>query len=298
MDAVPTVLPRATWQHLEAEHHEAVHERTAAHLRRRDRGLKHPVEDFLFEYYGHNPGRLARWHPGPGVVLADAAGMPRARWRFHLTDPGGGVQVDTHAFLAARGALVVFVRELLTATLSRPAALGCFGLHEWAMVHGIPADGIRHEKWPLRLGSEATDEVVRTHTIRCSHFDAYRFFTPKALPLNTFHPTRESQVGMEQPGCLHAGMDVYKWCFKLAPLVPSALTLAAFDLSREIRTLDMAASPYDLADLGIEPIRIETPEGKATYVEAQRAFSVRSNALRARLLSVLDTASPDDISEE
>ncbi len=290
---VPTVLTSPQWRALESAHGQAVADRTRGYLARRDRGLKHPVEDFLFEYYGFSPGRLARWHPGPGVVLAGAAGMSRAGWRFHVTDGAGAVRLDTAAFLAARGSLVAFVRNVLTATLSRPASLGCFGLHEWAMVHGIPASGVRHESWPLRLGAEGTDAVVRTHTIRCSHFDAYRFFTAAAMPLNTLRPTRDTQEAMEQPGCLHAGMDVYKWCFKLTPLVPSEITLAALDLAREIRTLDMAASPYDLAALGIEPIRIETPEGKAAYVDAQRDFSVRSNALRERLLVLLDLLDTD-----
>ena len=95
---------------------------------------------------------------------------------------------------------------------------------------------------------------------------------------------------MEQPGCLHAGMDVYKWAFKLTPLVPSDLVADAFDLAREIRVLDMRASPYDLRELGYTPVAIETPEGKAAYIEAQRAFSQRSNALRLRLIDVIDLA--------
>ena len=130
----------------------------------------------------------------------------RTRWRS--TSAG---------FLAARGSAVTFVRELLSATVSRPAQLGCFGLHEWAMVHGIPADDVRHAGWPLRLGSAGTDAVVERHGIRCSHFDAYRFFTDSAAPRNALRPTRDGQVAMEQPGCLHAGMDVYKWAFKLTP---------------------------------------------------------------------------------
>ena len=28
------------------------------------------MHDFLFSYYSHRPGRLERWHPGLGVVLA------------------------------------------------------------------------------------------------------------------------------------------------------------------------------------------------------------------------------------
>ena len=87
---------------------------------------------------------------------------------------------------------------------------------------------------------------------------------------------------MEQPGCLHAGMDVYKWAFKLTPLVPSDLVADAFDLAREIRVLDMQASPYDLRELGYAPVPIETAEGKAAYLERQRAFAERSNALRHR----------------
>ena len=85
-------------------------------------------------------------------------------------------------------------------------------------------------------------------------------------------------------------MDVYKWAFKLAPLVPSNLVMDAFDLAREIRVLDMRASPYDLRELGYTPVAIETPEGKAAYIEAQRAFSQRSNALRQRLIDVIDAA--------
>ncbi len=140
------------------------------------------------------------------------------------------------------------------------------------MVHGIPADDVRHAGWPLRLGSDGTDAVVERHGIRCSHFDAYRFFTESARPRNALRPTRDSQVAMEQPGCLHAGMDVYKWAFKLTPLVPSDLVADAFDLAREIRVLDMEASPYDLRELGYAPVPIETPEGKATYLERQRAL--------------------------
>lgn len=287
MPAPVTVLAHDTWRDLEERHHHAVAERTREHLARRDRREKHPVEDFLFEYYNFTPGRLARWHPGPGVGLAAAAGVPRAGWRFYRTD-GDVVTLDVESFVRDRGRTIGFVHGLLRATLSRPATLGCFGLHEWAMVHGIPNDGVRHEKWPLRLGSAGTDAVTESATVRCSHFDAFRFFTRSGAPLNTLSPTREGQVDTEQPGCLHAGMDVYKWCFKLAPLVPSALTLEAFDLAREIRVLDMQASPYDLVDLGLQPVRIETPEGRAEHVARQRAFSERSNALRQRLLAVLE----------
>jgi hypothetical protein len=47
----------------------------------------------------------------------------------------------------------------------------------------------------------------------------------------------------------------------------------------------MRAAPYDLADLGFEPVRIETAAGKAAYVEAQRGFAERGAPLRARLVA-------------
>ena len=94
---------------------------------------------------------------------------------------------------------------------------------------------------PLRLGTEGTDAVVESHRIGCSHFDAFRFFTPTARPLNTLQPGRDDRPDFEQPGCLHAGMDLYKHAFRLSPLVPSELVLACFELASDIRELDMRA---------------------------------------------------------
>ena len=45
---------------------------------------------------------------------------------------------------------------------------------------------------------------------------------------------------------------------------------------------------YHLRPLGYEPVKIETPEGKATYVAAQRAFAARAPVLRRRLLEACD----------
>jgi hypothetical protein len=150
---------------------------------------------------------------------------------------------------------------------------------------------------PLRLGQRGTDAVVESHRITCSHYDAYRFFTPDARPRNLLEPTRERQCELDQPGCLHANMDVYKWCVKLGPLVPGELLLDAFALAKEIRWLDMAASPYDVRDCGVDPVEIETPAGKAEYVRQQRAFAARAQQLRARLLEVIDAATSSSAGE-
>src|SRR5690606_25085699 len=110
----------------------------------------------------------------------------------------------------------------------------------------------------LRLGREATDAVVESHPIACTHFDAFRFFTPEARPLNATELTRSTQLDSEQPGCLHATMDLLKWCLKLSPAVPSSLQQDCFDLAMEVRRVDMRASPYDVSSYGLSAIPIET----------------------------------------
>jgi hypothetical protein len=166
--------------------------------------------------------------------------------------------------------------------------LGCFGLHEWAMVYRQPEQARRHSAWPLRLGQAGTDAVVEGHRIRCTHHDAFRFFTPAARPRNALQPAREDQVALEQPGCLHATMDLYKWAYKLGPAVPGDLLLDCFELARDVRLLDMRASPYDLTALGHRPVAIETPEGKAEYAAAQRGFADRAAPLRRLLVEHCD----------
>ncbi len=288
-----------SWSARESAHAQRVDRLLAEHLARRARGETHPVEDFLHAYYSFSPGRLRRWHPGPGVVLAGAAGMPRASWRFYRTD-GDAVALDVEGFLAERGDTVDFVRALLTATLGRPATVGCFALHEWAMVYRLGPEQVRHTGLPLRLGHHGTDAVVDGHQIRCSHYDAFRFFTGPARPRNGLQPTRESQVALEQPGCLHAGMDVYKWAYKLTPAIPSELVADAFELARDIRVLDMRSSPYDVRVLGLEPVAVETAEGKAAFIAEQRLLTGRANALRRRLLAALDVrrAGPRHLSRQ
>ncbi len=83
-------------------------------------------------------------------------------------------------------------------------------------------------------------------------------------------------------------MDLYKHAFRLSPLVASELVADCFELAWDIRELDMRASPYDLADLGYEPVRIETPAGKQEYVAAQRVFAERGAPLRRRLVEECD----------
>ena len=275
-------LEPAEWEPLRAAHVARVDLLLADHLARRQRHEPHPVEDFLFTYYPTRPNQLRVWHPGPGIRLL---GAPQYEGKRGYLYAEGAAQLDP-AELSLRADSITWIRQLLTATTDRQPQFGCFGLHEWAMVYRLRPEEVRHDSWPLRLGAEGTDQVVGSHKIACSHFDAFRFFTQPARPLNVLQPTREAQPQLEQGGCLHANMDLYKWACKLMPFTPSSLVLDCFELARDIRTLDMRASPYDLTNLGYTPVPIETPAGKATYAAAQRIFADRARPLRRQLLEL------------
>ena len=286
-------LVAASWTALAKAHAERADTLTAHYRRRRATGERHAIEDFLFDYYGTRPASLRRWHPGVGVRLAPAPHdpAPHASWRWYSTAADGSVGLDVAGFLADRADSVHFIHTLLTATASRPPFTGCFGLHEWAMVYGQREH--RHPL-PLRLGQDGTNAVAEAHPIRCSHFDAFRFFTPEAVGLNRLQPSRATRIALEQPGCLHAAMDCHKWATKLGPAVPGDLALDCFEHARAIRLLDMRASPYDLSSYGEAPVAIETPEGKAEYVARQRELTQPAAGLRARLVAVCEALLRED----
>ena len=252
--------------------------------------------DFLFTYYSLRPRRLRVWHPGYGVFLAGPQASEYLD-RAGYVATADGVTAGA-AYLQSRLPTVRFVAELMRSTADRAPQFGCFGMHEWAMVY---RDGdLRHGGVPLRLGSAGTDAVVESAPLRCTHFDAYRFFTAAAVPRNQNRLTRTRQAESEQPGCLHANMDLYKWCYKLGSLVESTLLLDCLELAFEARRLDMEASPYDLRAYGFDPITVEEPAGRAEYARRQAAITDRAAPLRTallerceRLLAATATSVPD-----
>lgn len=282
--ATGSVLSRQQWSELIQEHEERARVWVEPHVSRRSRGETHPIWDFLFDYYAVRPSHVMRWHPGIGVTLADAADTPHAHWRDYRVDHDGNISVDVDAFLSHRQKDMENLLALLRATENNRAQFDCFGLHEWAMVYR--QDTTRHPL-PLRLGAGGTNEVVDAHDLKCTHYDAYRFFTPPATPLNLKILDSSSRRAHEQCGCLHVGMDLFKWAAKMGPLVPGELFLDCFELACDIRLLDMEASPYDCRVLGYGVVPIETPEGKAEYVARQRGFTARAEPLRHRLVAIL-----------
>jgi hypothetical protein len=289
MSSDPTivVLAEEEWRGRQTAHEARVRRWTDPHQARAARGEKHPVYDFLFTYYAFRPAWLRRWHPGPGLALAGAGAREFLRWGEYQETPAG-VAVDPGRLPGQRRKFVTWLRELLTAMQIRPAFFGCYGLHEWAMVYRQTPEEVRHNSCPLRFPPAEIARIVESQVICCSHFDAFRFFTAPARPLNRLQPTRDEIPQLEQRGCLHANMDLFKWALKLEPFSPAELVADCFDLAWAIREVDMRASPYDVRALGFAPIAIETPAGRAEYERHQREFTARGEPLRARLVACCD----------
>lgn len=192
--------------------------------------------------------------------------------------------MDVESFVERRRGIMQFVRRLMRSTLDRAGSYGCFGMHEWAMVYRQSEDEIRHNTWPLRLDPGQIAAAVDERELSCTHFDAFRFFTDAARPLNRQVLDRDGQ----EPGCLHAGMDLYKWAYKLIPLASSDLVLDCFELAQRIRFVDMQASPYDFTSLGGAPIEVDTAAGRTAYAKKQREFTEAGAPLRAQLLETVE----------
>ncbi|HEY2786599.1 MAG TPA: 3-methyladenine DNA glycosylase [Fimbriiglobus sp.] len=272
------ILSASVWKERADAHRERVRPWIAERAARS--GEKHPVYDFLFEYYFYRPALLRRWSPGFDVLLEGAV-PDDLGWKA-LVRVAGGALLPATSFPIRRRPFLDWAVTFLEATGSRDPSFGCFGLHEWAMLYRTPA--VRHGTVPLRLTPEDINRVVDSMPLRCTHYDAFRFFTPAAVPLNRIPLARATTTGQDQPGCIHAVMDLYKFAFTLSPFSPGELVADAFALARTAREIDMRASPYDLTGFGFAPIRIETRDGRDEYVEHQKRLRTLAEPVRERLL--------------
>jgi len=251
-------------------------------LERRSVGKKHPVYDFLFTYYTFTPAKLKEWVPSFEEALEIEEGFSGfSDYWFELQE--GVLRLKGERLQGQALAILSFIEELCDRVAKRSPRFGCYGLHEWAMVYRLAPEQLRHTDYPLRLSFEAIAHFVESQTLCCSHYDAYRFFTPAAKPLNVLQPTLSTRIEHEQGGCLHANMDLYKWATKLWPWIGSDFIGKTFLLALEGRELDMRASPYDLQEHGYEPICIETEEGRKEYQRLQQEYAQKAQELRQEL---------------
>lgn len=280
-------LSESEWRARARAHLARVRRYTAPYRQRRSRQEVHPVYDFLFQYYSFSPAKLEAWHPSPREGLVDGPGA-----REHFKAPqyqstGRVLRRDVSALTPREQRKIAEVVHVLRGTRERSPNYGCFGVHEWAMVYG--GSDIRHAGVaPLRLSQGEVDAFVESRPVACSHFDAFRFFAPEARPMNRVELAWETRHEMEQPGCIHANMDLYRWAYTSMPWIGSDLLWETFELAIELRELDMRASPYDLQPLGFVPIEVETREGRDEYQRRQRELADRAAALRNTLIDAVE----------
>jgi len=183
-------------------------------------------------------------------------------------------------------------QSILRSTSLRKPNFACFGLHEWAMLARGDGREFRHQRLPLRVDQQTIDRVVNAKgALRCSHYDAFRFFHPDAARTNDVKLSRATQGEHEQPGCVHATMDLFKYAYDLYPLIPAHTLLQTLEVALQARRLDMRASPYDTSDVDDVhggPICIETATGRLQYAEEQEALFMASNPIRFEVLSYYD----------
>lgn len=254
---------------------------------RKDCGIPHPIEDFLFQYYPYPLSLLENWQPGVGVVIQWPDDIPLPEEAVfhprHYVRSGGVISAEPMLLSEKERERISWIGDLLEATASRAPIFSCHGLHEWAMVYG--GTEVRHGKTTsLRLPQAEIDALVASRPVCCSHHDAFRFFAPSARAFNRLQPSLETRMQHEQPGCVHANMDLYKWCAKVMPWAGTDLLLDCFELAMELRSLDMRASPYDLSAWGCDPVKIETVEGRRVYEGEQKRLSFTAMQLRSRLV--------------
>jgi hypothetical protein len=263
----------------------------------------HPIYNFLHTYYRYSAQSLRKYTPGPSVVLEGAKRTCDVLdHKYMIIDgQGGRYKLPNPKDPGTKFGWITLKKnqDILKATVTRQPFFGCFGLHEWAMLYSGRRSGViapldKHQPWlPLRVSQETIDDVVETSTLRCTHYDAFRFFHPEAQTINTITPlTRASQKDYEQPGCVHATMDLFKYAYQLYPFVSSDLLLETLKVAVIARKIDIRASPYDATqyeECG-EPLCIETQEGRSQYVAEQESLAEKAIPIRGQLIEAYDIA--------
>jgi hypothetical protein len=288
-----STLTFENWTERVKKHAAAISPWTDAFIKRQGLSQKHPVHDFLFTYYSCSPKKLKQWVPSfEEILITNIETFTEYPWLNHywFKQEGNLLYLDRDRLQDNVKGLAAFTATLCQNVLNRAPRFGCFGLHEWAMVYKSSQEDIRYtgSGYRLRLLPQELATFVESQKVCCTHYDAFRFFTPEAKPLNTFNPTLDTRLEMEQGGCIHANMDLYKWATKLWPWVGSDFIAKTFFHALECREIDMRASPYDLSNIGFQPICIETEEGRKQYQIEQQRLAENAIPLREELKKICE----------
>ena len=243
------------------------------------------MEDFLFTYYSHRPAQLRRWHPGRRGRAARTPTRPSSAATTAPAPPGSP---STPTAVRARRGRVdrAGSARCWRRPPARPAALRL--LRAARVGDGLPADpggGAAQRLAAAARPGAAPPRSSRSGASGAATSTRSASSPPPARPLNLLSPTRESQhelraagLPARQHGPLQVGVQaVARWC-------PASWSPTASSWPGTSATLDMRASPYDLAALGYPPVRIETPDGRRRV--RRRAARLRRTG-RARCASRL-----------
>ncbi len=215
---------------------------------------------------------------------------------FHYTSPvvEDGCSTATSSTKQSFRGTFEYFQSILVATLQAEPILFCHGLHEWAMQyqpegHPPPPSSQYQSHLPFRVDQLTINAAVERRGVYCTHVDALRFFAPAAKSWNHFgeygtNLGRKDQITLEQPACVHANMDLLKYAVRLSPWIDGDVVGDALEVALKARTLDLASSPYDVSSYGLNPIPIETSQGRSRYRELQAELLSIAKPLRQRIL--------------
>lgn len=186
---------------------------------------RHPIYNFIFTYYfSMNAKCLTHYSPGLDVALADAvtasSDLPLAPCSWtNCYNEYGTYLLDSSKIVFTKPKLKAMAKvlKLLETIDSRPPSLRCYGLHEWAMLYtrtsenssspphlsslsatelgpatalGSASPVSKFQNLKLRVSEDTLRKVLKPEgsimsPLRCTHYDAIRFFTPDAKELNS-----------------------------------------------------------------------------------------------------------------
>eukprot|EP01041_Mallomonas_annulata_P005090 gene5090-10186_t len=267
----------------------------------------HPIYNFMHRYYRFSANDLKKYSPGLGVtfetpISTDTSDSNLFHPRFLQHDPISETSTYIPFNISHTGIhgwpTLLRSYDILTSTLKNKANYRCFGFHEWAMLYSGNSNKNNNENKEiiikkhqenlnLRISQEIINNVVESNQLYCTHFDAWRFFHKDAQILNHYNPIeRNTQSLYEQPACIHANMDLFKYAYQAYPLISSRLLLKTLKLAIKARIIDMRASPYDVSQYTeCNPhIEVEVEAGRKVYIHEQEKLASQGYDIRRELI--------------
>ncbi|MBL4574556.1 MAG: hypothetical protein JKY51_00460, partial [Opitutaceae bacterium] len=126
------ISPRITlyqpeWIAREQQHILLIDEWVKPHQKRASIHEKHPVYDFLFDYYSFRPSLLRRWQPGIGIFLAGSQAEKFLARKGYLKT-ANGITLNPDLRTPKRLRTIQWIGDCLRNCHRRPPQFACYGL--------------------------------------------------------------------------------------------------------------------------------------------------------------------------